>query len=162
MSNTGISACAMLTNPLLGIQGFVEFSELDGKKVSIHVKISGLEPHSTHGFHVHEFGDLRKGCDSVCSHYNPFGSPHGGLSSPKSQRHVGDLGNVQANKSGNVDVTLYDNLIKLRGKYSIIGRSVVLHRDEDDLGLGNSPDSSTTGHSGPRICCGIIGYSSKC
>lgn len=161
-----ISACAVLTNPTLGLQGFVEFTELhtpvNGQKISIHIKISGLIPYSVHGIHIHEFGDLRKGCDSVCSHYNPFNSQHGDLSSPRSQRHVGDLGNIQANKYGNIDITLYDNLIKLRGKYSIIGRSVVLHRDQDDLGLGNNSDSLTTGHSGPRIACGVIGYSSKC
>ena len=37
-----------------------------------------------------------------------------------------------------------DKLIKLRGKYSVIGRSIVVHEDEDDLGLGDHSDSLTT------------------
>ena len=52
-----------------------------------------------------------------------------------------------------------DKIIKLRGKYSIIGRSVVIHEDEDDLGKGGHKDSCTTGLCSKRIACGIIGYS---
>ena len=52
-----------------------------------------------------------------------------------------------------------DKLIKLRGKYSVIGRSIVIHDDPDDLGIGGHSDSHTTGHAGKRIACGIIGYS---
>ncbi len=156
-----LCACAVLDNPSLGLHGFVEFNELEnpinGKNLEIHIKITGLEPNSVHGIHIHEFGDLREGCDSVCSHYNPYASQHGDISFPRSHRHVGDLGNIKANKMGNVNVTLYDNLVKLRGKYSVIGRSVVLHQDPDDLGLGHNPDSLTTGNSGKRIACGIIG-----
>lgn len=33
--------------------------------------ITGL-PKGNHGFHVHRDGDLRKGCDSMGPHYNPF------------------------------------------------------------------------------------------
>jgi Cu/Zn superoxide dismutase len=39
------------------------------------------------------------------------------------------------------------------------GRSVIIHADMDDLGLGDKPDSLTTGHSGKRIACAIIGRS---
>ena len=52
-----------------------------------------------------------------------------------------------------------DKLIKLRGQYSIIGRSIVIHENPDDLGKGGYPDSKTTGHAGKRIACGVIGYS---
>ena len=37
------------------------------------------------------------------------------------------------------------------------GRSIIIHADEDDYGLGGKEDSLTTGHSGKRIACGIIG-----
>lgn len=40
------------------------------------------------------------------------------------------------------------------------GRSAIVHADEDDLGLGNYPDSKTTGHSGDRIGCAIFGRGS--
>ena len=52
-----------------------------------------------------------------------------------------------------------DKIIKLRGKYSIIGRSIVIHEDEDDLGKGKHSDSLITGHAGKRFACAIIGYS---
>ena len=67
-----------------------------------------------------------------------------------------------------------DKLIKLRGKYSIIGRSVILHDKEDDLGKGGldengnvidekvRKESLITGNAGKRIACGVIGYSKKC
>ena len=54
-----------------------------------------------------------------------------------------------------------DKLIKLRGKYSVIGRSVVIHADEDDLGKGGDKESLITGNAGARIACGVIGYA-KC
>ena len=75
------------------------------------------------------------------------------------KKNVGDLGNIKADKNGNCSITIKDKLIKLRGKYSIIGRSVVIHEDEDDLGRGNHKFSLTTGNSGKRIACGVIGYS---
>lgn len=50
-----------------------------------------------------------------------------------------------------------DHLIQLQGPFSVIGRSAVIHADEDDLGKGSYPDSATTGHSGARVACGIIG-----
>ena len=39
---------------------------------------------------------------------------------------------------------MYDKIIKLKGKYNIIGRSVVIHEDEDDLGLGGDKESLIT------------------
>jgi len=42
------------------------------------------------------------------------------------------------------------------------GRSVIVHADEDDLGLGDAEDSLTTGHSGKRIACAVIGRTMEC
>jgi Cu-Zn family superoxide dismutase len=41
----------------------------------------------------------------------------------------------------------------------IIGRSVIIHEDEDDLGKGGNEESIKTGNSGKRISCSVIGYS---
>jgi len=50
-------------------------------------------------------------------------------------------------------------VIKLRGtKSNIIGRGLIIHADEDDLGLGGEKDSQVTGHAGARIACAVIGY----
>jgi Cu-Zn family superoxide dismutase len=37
------------------------------------------------------------------------------------------------------------------------GRSIIVHADKDDLGLGEEEDSLTTGHSGKRMACAVIG-----
>ena len=139
------------------IKGHILFKEnIKNKCVDITVDLSGLEP-GLHGFHIHEYGDLREGCKSTCNHYNPKKKNHGGPLDK--DRHMGDLGNIKVNKNGICKMKLQDKIIKLRGKYSIIGRSVVIHEDEDDLGKGNHKDSHTTGHAGKRIGCGVIGYS---
>ena len=144
-----------LTPPILGVSGVVYLEETKDKKTRIYGSIRGLRP-GLHGFHIHEAGDMTKGCDSACAHYNPHGHSHGGLTTKK--RHVGDLGNIEAGKNGVAMIDITDRFVKLRGKYSVIGRSLVVHEDEDDLGMGNHEDSHTTGHSGKRLACGVIGY----
>ena len=70
---------------------------------------------------------------------------------------MGDLGNVEANDDGNASYDKEDHLVTLFGKYSVLGRSCVLHAGEDDLGLGGHELSKTTGNSGGRVACGVIG-----
>ena len=53
-----------------------------------------------------------------------------------------------------------DKLVKLKGKYSVIGRAFVIHQKEDDLGKGDNKESLVTGNAGKRIACGIIGITS--
>eukprot|EP01017_Pseudomicrothorax_dubius_P000925 TRINITY_DN0_c300_g1_i8.p1 TRINITY_DN0_c300_g1~~TRINITY_DN0_c300_g1_i8.p1 ORF type:complete len:115 (-),score=27.60 TRINITY_DN0_c300_g1_i8:75-419(-) len=91
--------------------------------------------------------------------YNPFNQPHGGPLDEK--RHVGDLGNVESHGEVESHYYLEDHLIKIVGPYSVVGRSCVVHADEDDLGRGGFPDSLTTGHAGARLACGVIGLSKE-
>jgi Cu-Zn family superoxide dismutase len=44
----------------------------------------------------------------------------------------------------------------------LLGRSLIVHQDKDDLGRGPFEDSLTTGHSGARIACAIIGRAMGC
>jgi len=135
------------------ITGHVEFREQAGR-VKITIDLQRVPP-GKHGFHIHTTGDLRDGCMSLCGHYNPHHKSHGDKSSK--ERHVGDLGNIEADENGNVQQVMYDSLVKISGKYSVIGRSVVIHEKKDDLGKGCNLESLITGNAGKRIACGVIG-----
>ncbi len=143
------------------IKGTVTFNELTNGMVKVIVNLEGFEANSTHGFHVHKSGDLSRGCDSLCEHFNPFNKSHGGRHDI--ERHVGDLGNITANSLGKIQIEFTDHLIKLRGgDANIIGRGLVIHAEPDDCGKTSHELSKKTGNSGKRIACAIIGYSSTC
>ena len=137
------------------ISGHVIFTQ--NKKVKVEYFIKGLKD-GEHGFHIHEYGDLSDTCKSACSHFNPFNTNHGGRNSK--ERHVGDLGNITS-KNGIAKGYFYDNMISLDPKHicCIIGRSVIVHQDRDDLGKGNDNESLKTGNAGKRLACGVIGIS---
>ena len=138
--------------------GYVRMRQIQDGPVELWGKIEGLEE-GAHGFHVHELGDLTEGCKTAGGHYNPFNKKHGG---PKDiERHIGDLGNVYSKGEEITEFHIIDHQIRLNGKYNIIGRSMVLHQNEDDLGKGNNEESLKTGNAGQRIACGVIGKASK-
>ncbi|KAM9995085.1 hypothetical protein ACTFIY_001269 [Dictyostelium cf. discoideum] len=140
-----------------GVDGIINFKQNDNKSpVIISGVITGLKE-GKHGFHVHEFGDTTNGCLSAGAHFNPFKKEHG---SPNDEnRHVGDLGNIESNQDKKSIINITDNIITLFGQNSIVGRSIVVHDKEDDLGRGNSQDSKITGNAGSRLGCGIIALS---
>lgn len=135
------------------VNGLLAFEQV-GDSVRVTGEVTGLAP-GKHGFHVHEFGDYTGGCASTGSHFNPFNKTHG---SPIDEvRHVGDLGNVEADADGKATVDIIDGVITLTGPNSIIGRAIVVHADVDDLGKGGHELSLTTGNAGGRLACGVIG-----
>ena len=69
--------------------------------------------------YISEFGDNTNGCTSAGPHFNPFNKAHGAPNDEN--RHVGDLGNVTADKDGNVKTNKSDRQIKLMGPNTIIG-----------------------------------------
>lgn len=133
------------------VSGTVLFMQRGGSPTLIRGKIMGLTP-GEHGFHVHEFGDLSKGCESAGGHYNPDGVDHGDLE----QGHVGDLGNITANQQGVAEFSIVAERIDLQGERSIVGRALVVHADVDDLGKGGDAESLKTGNAGDRLACGVI------
>ena len=119
------------------------------KGIKIIVDIVGLSK-GKHGFHIHEFGDCSApDGTSAGGHFNPEGKTHG---APMDMtRHMGDMGNVEADESGKAHMEYTDPMMTLEGSHSIIGRSIILHKNEDDL------KTQPTGNAGPRIACGVIG-----
>jgi Cu-Zn family superoxide dismutase len=136
------------------IDGIVVFKQKDGY-VQIVINIKGLSKNHKHGFHIHETGDLREGCKSCCAHYNPANVEHAGLCGG----HAGDLGNLKTDEDGKCNMSIRTDKFMVD---DILGRSIIIHADEDDLGLGDFEDSKTTGHSGSRIACAVIGISKTC
>lgn len=147
-----INAIALLEGK--NVSGIVQFAQMPGTlNTQITGRIMGLEP-GEHGFHIHQFGDKRDGCKSMGGHYNPDGNNHG---APSDQfRHAGDLGNIEANQDGIADFNFMDIRTSLEGPYSIIGRGVVVHAKQDDLGRGGVEESMKTGNAGGRVACGIV------
>jgi superoxide dismutase, Cu-Zn family len=129
------------------VHGRVTFTHTS-QGTHVHAEISGLSP-GEHGFHIHEFGVWSEEGKAAGSHFNPTHAPHAGHDSPR--RHVGDLGNVTANASGNAVCDLDDHLLSLHGRHSIIGRGVVVHEKADDL------KSQPSGNAGSRVAVGVIG-----
>lgn len=124
--------------------------------LSLDIFISGISP-GNHGFHLHNSGNELHAPDSLCSHFNPTKALHGGLNDP--QGHYGDFGNITVDENGNCETTIVALYVRMK---DVLGRSLIVHADEDDLGLGPYPDSRTTGHSGKRILWGIIGVDEPC
>jgi Cu-Zn family superoxide dismutase len=145
------------------VNGYVLFHQCyPTEPVSVIFQING-PPNQIHAIHIHEFGDLRKGCDSLGSHFNPTGDTHGCIFY-NMPRHAGDLiNNLRFDDQGNFVFQYKDPLISLYPSYnSIIGRSIVIHEKQDDLGLGQGnekEESLKTGNAGKRICCAVIGLS---
>jgi Cu-Zn family superoxide dismutase len=141
------SAVAVFDTSL--VKGTVTFDkEGSGTRViAVFTYLNGL-----HGFHIHKAGDLRgEGCNGACDHYHFGPSANHGGPPGSGERHTGDLGNVTAGT-----YSFYLDGIAISDLY---GRSVIIHADPDDLGRGGNTDSLTTGHSGARIACAIIGRS---
>ena len=120
-----------------------------GDVIEIRGQIEGLTP-GKHGFHIHEFGDLSDATTgkSAGGHFNPTNQPHG--TQDASQRHVGDLGNIEAGKDGNAVVNIRDSVIQFSGPHSIIGRSLLIHAGADKF-------TQPAGDAGARVAFGVIG-----
>ncbi|CAJ0565913.1 unnamed protein product, partial [Mesorhabditis spiculigera] len=140
-----------------GVEGTVYLrQDKESDPTVIKGEIRGLTP-GKHGFHVHQYGDSTNGCISAGPHFNPFNKTHGGPNDES--RHVGDLGNVEADSNGVAKFEIKDSLIKIHGENTVVGRSLVVHAGTDDLGKGEGDkkeESLKTGNAGARAACGVI------
>lgn len=138
--------------------------------ITVEIKLTHLTP-GFHGIHIHEYGDLRtetkegkqECCANVCQHYNPTGAQHGSFKLHGKNTHAGDLcNNVLADKNGTASFVFqyipdYNKMFEIE---DILGRSIVIHANKDDLGVNRDQDptgSGKTGNAGAKIACAIIG-----
>lgn len=131
-----------------GVSGTILFDR-EGDALRVTGTVKGLSP-GKHGFHIHEFGDLRdmqKGL-STGGHFNPTGSAHGHREGD--ERHAGDFGNIEANAEGVAKIDFTDKVASINGEHSIIGHGVVVHADEDKF-------TQPTGDAGGRVAIGVVG-----
>jgi Cu-Zn family superoxide dismutase len=142
------SAVAVMT-PTAGnsVSGTVRFEQTD-RGVRVIANISGFAPNTEHGFHIHEFGDMRStDGKSLGGHYNPHGRDHS--LPPRVIRHAGDLGNLKADGSGNAKLDKVFHGLTIMGHESpVIGRGVVIHAKKDDGGqpTGNAGARASASH----------------
>ena len=130
------------------VAGTVTFAA-SGDEVKVVADLTGLTP-GKHGFHIHEFGDCSSAdAKSAGGHFNPSGHQHGAPGA--TDRHAGDLGNIEADASGKAHLEMSDKVMKLSGSDSIVGHAVIVHEKADDL------KTQPTGDAGGRVACGVIG-----
>ena len=130
------------------VSGVVSFEQVEGG-VMVTAVVEGLTP-GKHGFHIHQYGDCSApDATSAGGHFSPMSHPHGAPTDM--ERHVGDLGNLEADSTGRAEYKWTDPHLTFSGRNSIIGRGLIVHADEDDL------TSQPTGAAGARVACGVIG-----
>jgi superoxide dismutase, Cu-Zn family len=128
-------------------EGVVTFTK-EKKGIRVTASLKGLSP-GQHGFHIHEKGDCRApDATSAGGHFDPTHMAHGDPDA--GSRHVGDLGNIEADLAGNAEYDRLDSVITFEGPTSILGKGVIIHAQQDDL------KTQPTGASGARVACGVI------
>lgn len=150
-----ITELVSILNPTAGndVYGVVRFFDTE-EGVRVVAEINELAPNTTHGFHIHEYGDCTAlDGTSAGGHFNPEDQPHGGPDSE--ERHVGDLGNITVDENGFAELDYIDPMLSFEGPRSIIGRGMIVHAGEDDL------ESQPTGAAGARLSCGVIGIANQ-
>ena len=130
------------------ITGTVLFEIVSGE-VRITVSVANA-PQGNHGIHLHETGDCSAtDGTSTGGHWNPESNNHGQPLATDS--HLGDLGNINVDASGNGTLQLTNPKWTLgdSANTDVVGRGLIVHADPDDFG-------QPTGNAGARIGCAEI------
>ena len=88
----------------------------------------------------------------MCSPQVKHGSP------ADASQHAGDFGNIVASDQGVASVEFHTAQISLETNAlnGAVGRAFVVHALPDDLGRGNTEESTKTGSAGARVACCIV------
>lgn len=139
-------------NPKSGsnVTGKVEFRQ-EGKKVVMNLTLEGFETNDgKHAIHIHETGDCSaEDGTSAGGHWNPHGHDHGKWGTDN--HHLGDITNLTISENGTTNFSMItEKWTLLEGENNIIGKSIIVHAQEDDF------TTQPTGAAGTRIACGVI------
>jgi superoxide dismutase, Cu-Zn family len=131
--------------------GTLWFTDEGSKGTRIKGEIAGLLPNRKYGMHVHEYGNCSTP-EASGEHFDPISAnQHGIPGSSPAQRHAGDLPNVQTDDNGRAKVDIATHLLGTgTSDFSLIGKSIVIHAEEDDY------QTQPSGGSGQKIACGVI------
>lgn len=142
-----VDAAIVQLRPVGGskVAGTIALRDVNGG-LDVVANVTGL-PRARHALHVHLFGDCGGKAGSAAGpHFNFAGSSF----RPDGRDIVGALGTLEA--SGGVSTThLRIEGASLQGKFSVLGRSIVVHARADD------PKRPPDGGVGERLACGVIG-----
>jgi len=119
----------------------------------IKIKLAGLPP-GPHGIHFHEMGSCEADFAGAGSIHNPLGSQHGFLNEDGPM--AGDLPNIFANASGEVEAELLSPFVTL----SPDTEEQLLDADGTSIVIFEKADDHLTdpeGEAGARIACGTLG-----
>ena len=133
------------------VSGRLQVMSMGPNAVHIAGDVGGLEPGSSHGFHVHENGDCSAAdASSAGGHFNPMTEPHGRMDD--GPHHAGDVDNIVADAQGvaHVNVHVPGLTLGTGAANDVAGRAIVVHADPDDY------HSQPAGNAGKRIACGVI------
>jgi Cu-Zn family superoxide dismutase len=127
------------------VSGVVRFRD-DGAMLDVTASVDGLTA-DTHAYHVHVYGDCSSPeAESAGPHFHFTGSSF----DERPRIITGNLGELHPDDR----LTTVDRArvrASLQGRYSILGRSVVVHAQ------GNDPTQPPDGAAGKRLACGVIG-----
>ena len=131
------------------VMGTIVFTAAPGGALQVKAEVEGL-PANKHAYHVHVFGDCSsEDGKSAGTHFHFDGSS---MNPPPDIKVItGNLGELEAGEDGKATAEATIEGASLQGKYSILGRSVIVHE------LGNDPSKPPMGGAGGRLACGVIG-----
>lgn len=148
---TGYDFATADIQPISGseIEGTMSAAVSDQNSLRVRFELSGFQPSTTHGVHIHENASCAENGKAAGGHLNPYGKSHGDAGSG----HLGDLGNITADQEGFLVTTLTvpaPEEERFESWEIIIDRALVIHAGSDDL------MSDPSGESGDRVACGVI------
>lgn len=128
-------------------QGTAKFTQTGGS-VEMDLNVYKLTP-GIHAVHIHETGDCSAAdASSAGGHWNPSTESHGKWGA--GEHHMGDIGNLRADKTGAARLTFKTDKWCLGcgdTSKNIFGKALVIHADKDDF------QTQPTGNAGGRVGC---------